>query len=62
MHVIIMQNAVPIFCDIEEKPFMLDPDKVEALISEKTKAIICVHMFGYPKPDIKISLIAKNMG
>ena len=59
---IIMQNAVPIFCDIEEETFGLDPDKVEALISEKTKAIICVHMFGYPSQIEKISLIAKKYG
>jgi len=45
---ILMQNAVPVFCDIEEETLGLDPSKLEALITEKTKAVIIVHMFGYP--------------
>ena len=45
---ILMQNAVPIFCDIEENSFGMDPDCLINLINERTKAVIVVHPFGYP--------------
>lgn len=35
-------NANPVFCDIKEENFTLDSNKIESLISEKTKAIICL--------------------
>ena len=45
---ILMQNAIPVFCDIEKESFGLDPQEIEKKITDKTKAIIVVHMFGYP--------------
>src|SRR6185369_12286625 len=39
-------GAEPIFVDIEPATFNLDPKKIEPLVSEKTKAIIPVHLFG----------------
>lgn len=39
-------NAVPVYCDIDENTFNLDPDKLEALITPKTKAIITVALYG----------------
>ena len=35
-------NAKPIFCDVDESTFQLDPPKIEQLITKKTKAIIPV--------------------
>jgi len=43
-------NAVPVYCDVDEKTFNLDPDKLEALITPKTKAIIAVALYGL-SPD-----------
>ena len=57
---ILMQNAVPIFCDIEEDTLGIDPDKIEKLITRRTKAIICVHMFGYPCKIREIKSIAEK--
>lgn len=45
---ILMQNAVPIFCDIEEDTLGIDPKKLEGCISSRTRAVILVHMSGYP--------------
>ncbi|MDA1373030.1 MAG: DegT/DnrJ/EryC1/StrS family aminotransferase [Proteobacteria bacterium] len=45
---VLMQNAIPIFCDIETKSLGLCIADVERKISKRTKAIILVHMFGYP--------------
>lgn len=39
-------NAKPIFCDVQEDTFQLDPNKLKKLISKKTKAIIPVHLGG----------------
>jgi len=40
-------GATPVFADIEEGSFCLDPDSVEKFITDKTKAIIPVHIFGH---------------
>lgn len=45
---ILMQNAVPVFVDIDENTFCIDPVKIEKAITPRTKAIIVVHLFGYP--------------
>lgn len=39
-------GAIPVLCDIEEKNWCLNPDEVEKRISEKTKAIIAVDLYG----------------
>ncbi len=45
---IIQHQAIPIFVDIEENSFCLDPKKVQKAITSRTKAIIAVHLHGYP--------------
>ena len=57
---ILMQNAIPIFCDIEEHTLGIDPNKIEKLITHRTRAIICVHMFGYPCKIREIKSITKK--
>lgn len=39
-------NAIPVFVDIDPVTFNIDPSKIEAAITEKTKAIIPVHLYG----------------
>lgn len=39
-------GAVPVFCDIDQKTFNINPDTIEAKISSKTKAIMPVHLYG----------------
>ncbi|MBD9374389.1 DegT/DnrJ/EryC1/StrS family aminotransferase [Rhizobium sp. ARZ01] len=41
-------GAVPVFVDIEPDGFNIDPSLVEAAITPKTKAILCVHQLGMP--------------
>jgi len=41
-------DAVPVLCDIEEETHNMDVSKIEALITDKTKAIIPVHFAGQP--------------
>mgnify|MGYP006112949059 FL=1 len=53
-------NAKPVFCDVDESTFQLDPSKVEQLITSKTKAIIPVHLGGNICEMNKIKKIAKK--
>ncbi|MCP4580334.1 MAG: DegT/DnrJ/EryC1/StrS family aminotransferase [candidate division Zixibacteria bacterium] len=53
-------GAVPVFCDIEEKTFNIDPDQLELKITGKTKAIIPVHLYGQIAEMDRISEIAKK--
>lgn len=41
-------GATPVFVDIEEAGFNIDPELIEAAITPKTRAIVCVHQIGMP--------------
>lgn len=45
---IAMVGAIPVFVDVEEDTYNIDPEKIEEKITEKTKAILPVHIFGQP--------------
>lgn len=57
---ILMVGAKPIFVDIDEKTFNIDPAKIEAAVTKKTKAIIAVNMYGQPADYDAINAIAKK--
>jgi len=54
------QNAVPVFVDIDPGTYNLDPDKLEAAITERTKAVIPVHIQGLPAEMDRIMAVAKK--
>ena len=53
-------NAKPIFCDVDEKTYQINPLKLKKLISKKTKAIIPVHLGGNVCPMEEILEIANQ--
>lgn len=53
-------GATPVFADVDPKSFNLDPVKVEKAITEKTKAIIPVHIFGQPVDMDEMNALAKK--
>ena len=55
---ILWQRCKPVFVDIEPDNFTIDPNKIEAAITPKTKAIMPVHVFGYVCDVDKIQKIA----
>lgn len=57
---ILYTGAKPVFADIDEKTYNLDPEKIEKLITPKTKAILVVHLYGLPAEMPKILEIAKK--
>jgi perosamine synthetase len=44
----IYEGAVPVFADIDARTYNLDPRAVEAAVTERTKAIVAVDIYGYP--------------
>jgi perosamine synthetase len=53
-----LTGAKPIFCDIENDYYCIEPKQIENLISVKTKAIIPVHLFGHPSDMLSIKALA----
>ena len=45
-HAIVRNGLTPVFCDIDPDTFTLDADKIEALITDRTTAILPVHIYG----------------
>ncbi len=54
------QNAVPVFVDIDPRTYNMDPSKLEAAITERTKVIIPVHIQGLPADMDPIMKIARK--
>lgn len=59
-HALSLCGIKPVFCDIREDDFTMDPDKIEALITENTTAIMPVHVYGHMCDTKKIEAIAKK--
>jgi len=59
---VLMQNAIPIFADIEPETLGLDPESVRRRITPRTKAVIPVHMNGYPMDMDRIMEVAGEHG
>lgn len=54
------EKAIPKFVDVDAKTFNIDPSKIEAVITSRTKAILGVDIFGYPAEWQEILRIAKK--
>lgn len=59
-HCIAWNDLKPVFCDIEPNTMTIDADKIEALITPNTSAILGVHVYGFPCDVEKIDAIAKK--
>ncbi|RZS88896.1 dTDP-4-amino-4,6-dideoxygalactose transaminase [Phyllobacterium myrsinacearum] len=55
-------GATPVEVDVELETCLLDPQKIEAKITQKTKAILPVHLFGQPAKMDRICEIARKHG
>jgi dTDP-4-amino-4,6-dideoxygalactose transaminase len=61
-HAIHWNGCKPVFCDIEEKTLNINPEKIESLITPKTKAILPVHVYGNPCDVKRLDEIAERHG
>jgi perosamine synthetase len=56
------ERAIPVFVDIDAETLNLDPAKIEAAMTSRTRAILAVHTFGYPANLSSIFSIARKHG
>lgn len=57
---IVWEGCKPVFVDIDEETFNIDPRKIENAITEHTRAILATHVFGNPCQIDEISKIAQK--
>src|SRR5512133_3784240 len=57
-----MHNALPVFVDTDPETFLLNPAKIESRITDRTTAIIPVHIYGLPADMDGVNAIAKKKG
>jgi perosamine synthetase len=54
-------GAIPCFVDIKRDTYNMDPNKIKEAVTDRTKAILCVHQMGIPCDIDKILAIAKQI-
>ena len=59
-NMVILTGAKPVLVDVDPKTWCLDADKIEEKITERTKAIMAVHMYGHPCNMDRINEIARR--
>ena len=57
---ILETGAKPVFCDVNEDDFNISVNLIESLITKKTKAIVCVHLYGHAANIKEIKKICNN--
>ncbi|MBM3214588.1 DegT/DnrJ/EryC1/StrS family aminotransferase [Candidatus Poribacteria bacterium] len=57
---ILQQNAIPVFADVDPITMNMTPESIEANITDRTRAIILVHLFGRPCEIEKVVEIARR--
>jgi len=58
---VLHQNAIPVYADVDEKTFTIDPEDVKKKITNKTRAIVPVSLYGYPSKIEELKKIAKGI-
>ena len=61
-HAIVRNGLIPVFCDIDPVDYTIDATKLEALVTEKTVAIVPVHVYGNMCHVEEIDTIARKYG
>ncbi len=59
---ILYTGATPVFADIDEATFNIDPAKLEAAVTARTRAVMPVHLYGQPCDMDEICAVARHHG
>jgi perosamine synthetase len=59
---VLYEGATPVFADIDPRTLNLDPQAAAAAVSERTRALLPVHIFGYPADLPAFELLAQQRG
>lgn len=57
---VVRNGATPVFVDIDPETYTIDPDQIRKAITDKTRAILLVHLYGHPADMDQIMEIAKD--
>lgn len=57
-----LAGGTPVFADIDPETFCLDPESVESFITDKTKGIMPVHLYGHPAAMKELKALADKHG
>lgn len=61
-NVILMNKALPVFVDSDPETFLINPDKIEERVTDRTSAILPVHIYGLPVDMDSVNAVAKKHG
>ncbi|MEW6616805.1 MAG: DegT/DnrJ/EryC1/StrS family aminotransferase [Patescibacteria group bacterium] len=59
-NIVLFNNMKPVFVDVDPKTYNIDPSKIEAAITKRTRVILPVHLFGMPADMDPIMKIARK--
>ena len=59
---ILLNGATPVFVDVDEGSFTMDPERLEGAVTARTKVILPVHLYGHPAPMNEIRAVAERHG
>lgn len=59
-HAIVRNGLTPVFCDVKEEDYTINPDLIENLITDKTVAIVATHVYGFLCDTEAIEKIARK--
>ena len=59
---VLYEGAAPVFVDVDPRTLNLEPAAVEAAVTPRTRAILAVHIFGYPAELAELEAIAERHG
>ncbi|VEW14723.1 UDP-4-amino-4-deoxy-L-arabinose--oxoglutarate aminotransferase [Brevibacterium casei] len=57
-----LTGATPVFADIDIETFTLDPESVQNCITERTRAVMAVHLYGLPADVAKLQVVCDDHG
>src|SRR5260370_37147129 len=55
-------GSIPLFVDVDERTYTLDPDSLQQAVTARTKAIIPVHLFGQPADMESVLKFTRHRG
>jgi dTDP-4-amino-4,6-dideoxygalactose transaminase len=59
---ILLAGATPVFVDVDDVTYTMDPEKLETAISPRTKLLLPVHLYGHPADMTAIDAVARRRG
>ncbi|MEW6753654.1 MAG: DegT/DnrJ/EryC1/StrS family aminotransferase [Candidatus Latescibacterota bacterium] len=55
-------GAIPVFAEVDPRTLIISPEGIEARLSQRTRAVVVVHLFGQPAPVDDIQAVARRHG